>query len=86
MLPCTRCANLIHEEAVNCPFCGAAVEVSPTVRPWPAILLGLTLMGCPKPSPPTPSPEPEPQPEYGIPITDILSEAVEEEAQEDPER
>ncbi|MCA9649331.1 MAG: hypothetical protein KC501_05450 [Myxococcales bacterium] len=61
LIPCPECRSHVLTAERQCPHCGASLPASP-IRGVPAVLVGLTLAGCPVA-------DDVGEPEYGVPAT-----------------
>ena len=65
--PCPSCQVHVLVAERSCPHCGVGLRVS--AGRGAAVLMGLTLAGCPSGSP---GPSNPPEPEYGVPDVGVV--------------
>jgi hypothetical protein len=66
LVACPSCSAHVHWGTNACPHCGQAIPAGAVGRTAGAVLMGLTLAGCPGDD----VGGPVPQPEYGVPATE----------------
>jgi hypothetical protein len=71
LIACPSCSVHVRRGGTTCPHCGATIRDATVVRTAGAVLMGLTLAGCPGDEDPSPTSAGEP--EYGVPATESNS-------------